>query len=190
MTEPLNTGPENYALGQYWADAAAKAAQKAQGPGPEVALAYAAVAQAYATLAAASATALNALPNATAIQFRPWLEMAGAGFTPNPLEPAEHHVDDATDVAADRAAQAEVDAVLAEADQDAENHDPYEGMTNADVMSGEEMAEYDAAAEAYLDALDEAREDGYADGRADILYGTAEDPYDDGRSYDQNGNDL
>ncbi|WP_257138368.1 hypothetical protein [Streptomyces sp. rh34] len=30
-------------------------------------------------------------------------------------------------------------------------------MTNADVMSGEEMYEYDQAAEARLDAQDEAR---------------------------------
>lgn len=38
-----------------------------------------------------------------------------------------------------------------------EPDDPYEGMTNADVMSGEEMAEYDRAAEFAMDAADEER---------------------------------
>ncbi|THA31777.1 hypothetical protein E6R18_15705 [Streptomyces sp. A1277] len=33
----------------------------------------------------------------------------------------------------------------------------YDEMTNADVMSGEEMREYDQAAEALLDAQDEER---------------------------------
>ncbi|MFJ9887164.1 hypothetical protein ACIQRW_15020 [Streptomyces sp. NPDC091287] len=33
----------------------------------------------------------------------------------------------------------------------------YDEMTNADVMSGEEMREYEQAAEALLDAQDEAR---------------------------------
>ncbi|MFE6931766.1 hypothetical protein ACFVDT_07015 [Streptomyces sp. NPDC057699] len=33
----------------------------------------------------------------------------------------------------------------------------YDDMTNADVMSGEEMREYDQAAEALLDAQDEER---------------------------------
>ncbi|GAA2985193.1 hypothetical protein [Streptomyces fulvorobeus] len=35
--------------------------------------------------------------------------------------------------------------------------DAYDDMTNADVMSGEEMHEYDQAAEALLDAQDEER---------------------------------
>ncbi|MFF1416549.1 hypothetical protein [Streptomyces sp. NPDC058280] len=35
--------------------------------------------------------------------------------------------------------------------------DAYDEMTNADVMSGEEMREYDQDAEARLDAQDEER---------------------------------
>ncbi|MFI5808997.1 hypothetical protein [Streptomyces sp. NPDC051561] len=37
------------------------------------------------------------------------------------------------------------------------DHDPYDGMTNADVMSGEELAEYERDGEARLDAEDELR---------------------------------
>ena len=35
--------------------------------------------------------------------------------------------------------------------------DPYDEMTNADVMGADEIAEYDQHAEAVLDAQDEAR---------------------------------
>lgn len=35
--------------------------------------------------------------------------------------------------------------------------DPYEGMTNADVMSADEIAEYERDAELALDAADEER---------------------------------
>lgn len=35
--------------------------------------------------------------------------------------------------------------------------DPYEGMTNADVMSADEITEYDRDAELALDAADEER---------------------------------
>ncbi|MYR76551.1 MULTISPECIES: hypothetical protein [unclassified Streptomyces] len=47
----------------------------------------------------------------------------------------------------------------------------YDEMTNADVMSGEEMHEYDQAAEALLDAQDEER---WAAEKA-----AATDPYDE-----------
>lgn len=39
------------------------------------------------------------------------------------------------------------------------DHDDYDGMTNADVMSGEELAEYERDAEFRLDAADEARDE-------------------------------
>lgn len=39
----------------------------------------------------------------------------------------------------------------------------YDEMTNEDVMSGEEMREYDQAAEALLDAQDEERHAAEAD---------------------------
>ncbi|NUQ95183.1 MAG: hypothetical protein HOY79_01020 [Streptomyces sp.] len=39
-----------------------------------------------------------------------------------------------------------------------DDHDPYDGMTNADVMSGAELAEYDRDAEFRLDAEQEARD--------------------------------
>lgn len=48
-------------------------------------------------------------------------------------------------------------------------------MTNADVMSGEEMAEYDRAAEFTQDAADEAR---YLEENAAVMYG--DDDYEDG----------
>ncbi|MFD3517725.1 hypothetical protein [Streptomyces sp. NPDC058657] len=37
------------------------------------------------------------------------------------------------------------------------DHDPYEGMTNRDVMSADEIEEYDRDGEFALDAADEER---------------------------------
>ncbi|MET9073931.1 hypothetical protein ABZX95_17525 [Streptomyces sp. NPDC004232] len=39
-----------------------------------------------------------------------------------------------------------------------DDHDPYDGLTNADVMSAAELAEYDRDAEFRLDAEQEARD--------------------------------
>ncbi|SCD61496.1 hypothetical protein [Streptomyces sp. PpalLS-921] len=52
----------------------------------------------------------------------------------------------------------------------------YDEMTTADVMSGEEMHEYDQAAEALLDAQDEAR---WAAEEAAAETRTAADPDDE-----------
>ncbi|MFH9610444.1 hypothetical protein [Streptomyces sp. NPDC017448] len=54
----------------------------------------------------------------------------------------------------------------------------YDEMTNADVMSGEEMREYDQAAEALLDAQDEERwaEEAAAAGQHDQEHDD-EEPY-------------
>lgn len=56
--------------------------------------------------------------------------------------------------------------------------DPYAGMTNADVMSASELAEYDRDAEFALDAADEERH--LADAEANDHHDAADDePYED-----------
>lgn len=60
--------------------------------------------------------------------------------------------------------------------EDAED-DPYAGMTNADVMSGEELAEYDRDAEYAQDAADEARDIAEAEAAAERY---ADDEFDGG----------
>ncbi len=64
-----------------------------------------------------------------------------------------------------------------------EPDDPYEGMTNADVMSGEELAEYDRDAEFAQDAADEER--WAAEAEADVQ--GAEHPYYTTEGYDEDG---
>lgn len=63
-----------------------------------------------------------------------------------------------------------------------EPDDPYAGMTNADVMSGEELAEYDRADEFALDAADEER---YREENADRFYDDEQYDVDD----DEDGED-
>ncbi|HEY3477513.1 MAG TPA: hypothetical protein VGL02_01325 [Streptomyces sp.] len=58
--------------------------------------------------------------------------------------------------------------------------DPYEGMTNADVMSAEEIEEYERAGEAYQDALDEARDAALAAADAEQDDAGYEHEYEDG----------
>lgn len=62
-----------------------------------------------------------------------------------------------------------------------EADDPHAEMTNADVMSYEEMHEYDRAAEFHLDAIDEAR---------NIAEAEANDHHDDaGFEYEDDSDD-